>query len=72
VRGDRRSRVYFLGAAIIFEESPIFMWAVSDIIIMLDVSGVPVEAAGFSPFEHPAMATTAMTNAKRFMSAPSV
>jgi hypothetical protein len=72
VRCDRRSRAYFfLGAAIIaWDVSGIIMWDVSDIIIILDVSGV--EEAGFcSPFEHPAMATTAMTNAMRFMRAPS-
>jgi hypothetical protein len=79
VRSDRRLRAYFFfGAAIFFEVSAIIMWDVSaiimwdvsDIIIILDVSAGA--AAGFSsPFAHPTMATTARTNAMRFMSAPS-
>jgi hypothetical protein len=51
---------------------------VSAIIIECDVSGAIIilevsaaAAAGFSPFPHPAMATRAMMNAKRFMRAPS-
>jgi hypothetical protein len=71
VHGDCRSRAcpYF------FEGSAIIMWDVSDI-IPCDVSDIIIlessaAAAGFSPFAQPAMATTAMTNAKRFMRAPS-
>jgi hypothetical protein len=79
----RRSRRYFFfgaagfaGAIIFFDVSTIItcldvstiiIFEVSDIIIILEVSA----AAGFSPFEHPAMATTATTNAMRFMRAPS-
>jgi hypothetical protein len=59
--------------------SPVILCAESDI-IMCDVSPMfvigaasppGVDAAGFSPFEHPTtMAATTMTNAMRFMRAP--
>jgi hypothetical protein len=71
-------RIFEESAIIMWDESDIIMcdvsdaipWDVSDIAIMLEVS--PAAAAGFcSPFAHPATATTAMTNAMRFMRAPS-
>jgi hypothetical protein len=73
----RGEESYFFGA-MCFVVSPIIMWVVSPIIIFDesfiiimwdDVSAAGVEAA-FSPFEHPPMARTAMTNARRFMRTP--
>jgi len=56
--------------AIFFEVSPIIIFFDVSLIIIIgwDVSAAGVAAAGFSsPFEQPAMATTAMTSAMRFM-----